>query len=157
MSYEAEQMRQLWCAVIAQAVEDATAPLSERLLRRMEQIRAREWFIEADEHFQRACFLAGYEPDRIRAATVKLIEAVKHRDPDLRPRPRRLGKSALYHHEGQSLTIPQWAAATGLSTHLFYAGIKRGESIGQIIKGRGGVKMFREKPSDRCLSSAQDI
>ena len=155
----AEGERQLWCAVIAQAITDATTPLSERLLIRLEQVRAREWFIEADQHFQRACALAGYEPDRIRTATVKLIEAAKRRDPDMPQRPcqRRLKKNMLYHHEGQSLTIPQWGAATGLSTHLFYAGIRRGKSIEQILNGRGRAANFEESRPDRCVSVPQDI
>jgi hypothetical protein len=100
--------RQLWCAVIAQAIEDATAPLSESLRKRREQVRAREWFIEADKDFQRACDLAGYDPERIRIATMELIEAVKPHDPKPRQQQPRLQKNALHHHEGRSLTIQEW-------------------------------------------------
>lgn len=82
-----EGERQLWCAVIAQAIDDATAPLARGIRRRMEQVRAREWFTDEGKDYQRACALAGYEPDRIRTATMKLIEAVK--PSDLEPRVRR--------------------------------------------------------------------
>lgn len=149
--------QQLWCAVIAQAIEDATAPLSESHRRRKEQISAREWFIEAGIDFQRTCDLAGYDPERIRVATVELIEAAKHRDPKPRPRQPNLKKNALHHHEGRSLTIHEWVAETGLNKNVFYAGIKRGKSIGQIINGRGRAANFAESPPDRTSPSTQDI
>lgn len=148
--------RQLWCAVIAQAIEDATAPLSENIRRRKEQVRAREWFTIACEDFQRACDLAGYDPERIRVATVGLIDAVKHRDPKPRQQQPRLRTNVLHHYEGRSLTIQEWAAETGLNKHIFYAGIKRGKSIGRIINGRGRAAIAESLP-DRQSPSTQDI
>lgn len=153
-----EVERQLWCAVIAQAIEDATAPLSESRRKRNEQLRAREWFIEAGKDFHHACALAGYDADRIRNAALKKIEAAKHHDAELKPRQQqpRLQKNDLHHHEGRSLTIQEWATETGLGKHVFYAGIKRGKSIGQIINGRGRAANFAENLPDRTHPSTQD-
>lgn len=146
----------LWRAVIAQAIEDATAPLSENPRTRKEKLQAREWFIEAGKDFHHACALAGYDPDRIRDATMKLIEVVKPRDHKPRRQQPRLQKSSLYSHAGRSMTIQEWSAETGLNKHVFYTGLKRGKCIGEIINGRGRVANFSESLPDRTHPSTQD-
>jgi hypothetical protein len=75
----------LWCAVIDQAITDATQPLSRKVSTRMEQIRAREWLTLANRDFDDVCGLAGIEAERVRAvATVRIEHARKH-DPEIIP------------------------------------------------------------------------
>jgi hypothetical protein len=81
-----DEAQQLWCAVIKQAVLDATNPLSARIGRRMEQIRAREWLTKPSNDFDEVCALAGKEPDRVRSAAVAAIDAIKPQDQPLRQR-----------------------------------------------------------------------
>jgi hypothetical protein len=78
--------QQLWCAVIAQAVMDATNPLSSTIGRRMDQVRARHWLTKPSRDFDEVCALAGKEPDRVRSGAIAAIEAVKPKDKPLQQR-----------------------------------------------------------------------
>lgn len=85
----------LWCAVIHQALTDATTKLSPKLYQRLEQIRSREWFTIPNRDFEVVCALAGIEPDRLRAIAAPLIEAAKQKD---RPRPQRKQRTLRSRH-----------------------------------------------------------
>lgn len=69
--------RQLWCAVIDRALQDATrrpagwAPLSTEQLR--ERREARRWFIDNDDHYRHACESAGIDPDILRKRVLQMI------------------------------------------------------------------------------------
>jgi hypothetical protein len=85
--------RQLWCAVLNQAISDATSPLVRDRREHLEQYWARAWFKNASRDFQQVCLLAGYDPDRIRKRVLSLIEAAQPNDKEMyesRPRIRRL-------------------------------------------------------------------
>lgn len=77
--------RQLWCAVIDRALQDATrrAEASSRLSN--EQLRerdeARAWFRENGGHFRHACESAGIDADLLRKRVLQIIadlEASQH-------------------------------------------------------------------------------
>jgi hypothetical protein len=69
--------RQLWCAVIGRAVQDAIRPSGPGGLT-TEQIRqrneARRWFIDNDPDFRKACEAAGFDPDFLRERVLRLTE-----------------------------------------------------------------------------------
>ena len=81
--------KQLWCAVIEQALIDATNPLSKRFGVRMDQLRSREWLTVPNDDFHEVCALAGMEPDRIRTKATELINKAKQRDREFKPQARR--------------------------------------------------------------------
>lgn len=82
----------LWCAVISQAITDATLPLDVTTRReRTERQRAREWFVNDDRNFREACFQAALEPDRVRSYVLPLIDEAAKGDIEM-PR-RKLVKS----------------------------------------------------------------
>lgn len=67
--------RQLWCAVIGRAVQDAIRPVGDvgwtpELARQREE--ARRWFADNDPDFRRACEAAGYDPDFLRDRVLRL-------------------------------------------------------------------------------------
>ncbi len=66
----------LWRAVIGQALDDASRPLSKVRHKRMEQLRAREWFTQPNRDFEQVCALADWDADRIRSHALPLIERV---------------------------------------------------------------------------------
>ena len=78
--------RQLWCAVIDRAVQDATrrpvgwAPLTREQLR--ERDEARRWFLDNDGHFRHACESAGLDPDILRK---RVLQMVAEADPEESP------------------------------------------------------------------------
>jgi hypothetical protein len=84
-----EDERQLWCAVIGQAVDDATTPLGPNRRRNMVIINARDWLMKPNRDFADVCRLAGYEPDRVRAQAIRLIGEVTPRDCPPPPKPRK--------------------------------------------------------------------
>lgn len=82
--------RQLWCAVLHQAVADATSPLVRNRGEHLEQCRARTWFRTGNRDFQQVCLLAGYDPDRIRNQVLPMIEAAEPNDKEMhKSRPRK--------------------------------------------------------------------
>lgn len=70
--------RQLWCAVISRALQDAlndVATVSSLLLRAQIREDARNWFIRNDADFRAACNAAGYDPGVLRPRVLRLIGA----------------------------------------------------------------------------------
>ena len=77
--------RQLWCAVIERAVQDAidhVGAVSEGPARNRAREEARQWFIENSRDFQKTCDAAGYDPDFLRSRVLKLIEVSIRRSPE---------------------------------------------------------------------------
>lgn len=77
--------RQLWCAVIEQAIIDATSPPSKRRSVRMDQQRTREWLTKPNRDFDEVCALAGIEADRVRAVAALQIDSAIERDRNRTP------------------------------------------------------------------------
>jgi len=70
--------RQLWCAVISRALQDAlndVATVSSQLARAQIREDARNWFIRNDLDFQAACNAAGYDPGVLRPRVLRMIDA----------------------------------------------------------------------------------
>ena len=69
--------RQLWCAVLHRALQDATDRIAtvsgedERMRIREE---ARNWFLRNGYDFRIACEAAGFDPDYLRCVVLPLIE-----------------------------------------------------------------------------------
>jgi hypothetical protein len=75
--------RQLWCAVIERAVQDAidhVGAVSEGPARNRAREEARQWFIENSRDFQKTCDAAGYDPDFLRSRVLRLIEMSSERE-----------------------------------------------------------------------------
>lgn len=70
--------RQLWCAVIDRALQDATRHPADWPALTKEQAReraeARRWFAENSAHFRHACESAGFDADLVRKRVLELIE-----------------------------------------------------------------------------------
>jgi hypothetical protein len=68
--------RQLWCAVIGRALEDAlgnVGGVSGESARWRAVDEARAWFFENGDDFRSVCDAAGYDPDVLRARAMRLI------------------------------------------------------------------------------------
>jgi hypothetical protein len=70
----------LWRAVIAQALDDASRPLSKLTYMRLDQLRARDWFMKDNRDFEQVCALADMNADRVRKHALPLIERATQRD-----------------------------------------------------------------------------
>lgn len=72
--------RDLWCAVIHRAMDDALTPLRESSasnasVKPHEVTAARAWFCTGGRYFRQVCEMAGMEPSAIQKRVVALIEA----------------------------------------------------------------------------------
>lgn len=70
--------RQLWCAVVDRALQDAMdriATVSGVTERQRIRQDARDWFLRNDDDFRIACEAAGYDPDHLRSRILRMIEA----------------------------------------------------------------------------------
>ena len=68
--------RQLWCAVLGRAVQDATdhvGAVSEPEMRRRIRDEARRWFKTNCADFRHACESAGYDPDYLRVRVLAIM------------------------------------------------------------------------------------
>lgn len=73
-SHSAE--RQLWCAVIGRAVQDATdhiASVSGPSERQRIRDDARAWIMRNGSEFRAACESAGYDPDYLRTRILSMM------------------------------------------------------------------------------------
>ncbi|MGY4332789.1 hypothetical protein ACVWWG_007206 [Bradyrhizobium sp. LB7.2] len=76
--------KQLWCAVIQQALIDATEPLSiNREAVRLDQLRSRDWLTKPNKDFNIVCALAGLEHMRVRTYATKLVADAAQNDQPL--------------------------------------------------------------------------
>jgi hypothetical protein len=67
--------RQLWCAVVERAMQDAVgcnAAMADREVRRRERQDALNWFLEGGRDYQLACDAAGVDPDHLRHRVLTL-------------------------------------------------------------------------------------
>jgi hypothetical protein len=79
--------RQLWCAVIGRALQDAldhAATVSSPNERQNVRDEARAWFLRNGNDFRAACESAGYDPDYLRSRIVSMFEG-KGTERQLRP------------------------------------------------------------------------
>jgi len=68
--------RQMWCAVLNRALQDALDDPTESYQHHVrDQLRhaAREWFIRSDADFEAACNGAGYDPAVVRERFLRLL------------------------------------------------------------------------------------
>jgi hypothetical protein len=98
------QETKLWCAVITQAITDATMPLDAKTTReRVERQLARDWFINDDRNFRAVCHQAGLEPDRVRSYVLPLIEEAAKHDVEMPDRPLvKRGRPTQPHHTNRT-------------------------------------------------------
>jgi hypothetical protein len=70
--------RQLWCAVLDRALQDAMdriATVSGPVERQKLREDARDWFLRNGRDFRAACESAGYDPDYLRTRILSMISA----------------------------------------------------------------------------------
>jgi hypothetical protein len=85
----ADPEKQLFCAVILQAVEDATCPLGPNRRRNTDITSARDWLTKPNRDFASVCRMAGYEPSRVRGQIIKRLAEVTPHDCPPPPKPRK--------------------------------------------------------------------
>lgn len=68
--------RQLWCAVIAQAIEDATSTRTSKEALR-DKRDACDWLLGMSVNFVQACSLAGLDPEAVRDRVMHMPGVVK--------------------------------------------------------------------------------
>ena len=69
--------RQLWCAVLDRAMQDALdriATVSGANERQKLRQEARDWFFRNGDDFRAACESAGYDPDYLRSRVLSMIK-----------------------------------------------------------------------------------
>jgi hypothetical protein len=151
--------KDLWCAVILQAIEDAIEPSQcPAYQRSLLRDQARIWLTHPNKHFRDVCNLAGMDAEQVRTRA-KLIIA----EADAKPTKRQPKRSArTVECNGLSMTLPEWAKLSGISEESIRSRISRGWSFEEAISipaGRkrrpGVVKDFQENAGTGGGCSAQ--
>lgn len=76
MQDDEHQDRQLWCAVLSQAIADATSLRTSREAQR-EQRAAMKWLLTDTIDFPTVCTLAGLEPEAVRDRFMRMPGVVE--------------------------------------------------------------------------------
>jgi hypothetical protein len=148
-----EPRTHLWRAVIQQALIDATLPLmpsaAKRLSARMNQKRAREWFLESNRDFEEVCGMAGLEPSRVRSHAIPLIEEATRLDPPM-PQPR-----PTITHNGETMSLVDWSKRTGIHYCTLHQRLKAGWPAERILTPKLYTRGPKYKPELQAESIAQ--
>jgi hypothetical protein len=75
---DASPERQLWCAVLGRALEDAlgnVGGVSGESARERASAEAKDWFLRNGDDFRRICDAAGFEAGALRRRVIGLIAA----------------------------------------------------------------------------------
>ena len=168
--------RALWCAVIAQALEDATRPLppvGTGLYRQRQRDRAdaRAYFGAMTRDFQHVCNLAGLDPDALLTMAqerIRLADAGRSAK-RLAPRPKQQ-RAIIYTHDGMSLPLREWSKRLNVPYGTLMSRISSGWPLSEALSSikrrpfgterakrqirpqqetRGGISGLRQAFSDR--------
>lgn len=72
--YEANRVRQLWCAVLQRALDDALGSYGDlNSDQGNPQAHAIAWFQRGGDWFQQVCGMADLDPDTVRASALEMI------------------------------------------------------------------------------------
>ncbi|MER2263886.1 hypothetical protein [Methylobacterium oxalidis] len=123
----------LWRAVVQQALADAT---THTYSHRRARAEARRWLTTPSEDFNDVCLLAGLEPSQVRDHAKKLIleagdELVERNQFGGRP------ARKITDHNGETLTVAQWAKRLGLGEGAINARLRKGLPVEQLLAPRG--------------------
>jgi len=130
--------RGLWCAVITQALNDATSVDPSNTLCRDQ---ARTWLFGNSADFRDVCRSAGLEPEYIQTHIRKAIAAADssaaprkyaRQKQEPRPRPETLA-ATLVTFDGETRSAGEWAALKGLKMNSIYGRLRRGWTIEEAL------------------------
>jgi hypothetical protein len=96
----------LWSAVIAQAIQDATSPYQGKDPQRyLDKQQARSWLTTPSAQFSYVCDLAGFHPDQVRKLAIRLIAETDATPPGEGRRLSKFMKTPVTSHNARSSSI----------------------------------------------------
>lgn len=157
-----DPQRELWVRVILQATLDATTIVASpndvpagtartnRLVAITARNQARAWFRPKNKDFIHVCNLAGMDPNSVAeraTVAIRLCDEAAARGEKFtilsaNSAPPVKRTTAVYEHDGKTLTITQWAEITGISGATISSRIRAGYpmtlvlSTGPLPRGR---------------------
>lgn len=141
--------KNLWCAVINQALLDATAQTGSA-----DRARAIDWLTKPNRDFVLTCNLAGYEHDFIRQKALAFIE--KHEAEQAR---NNKGCASHYEYDGKRQSLNDWAKETGIPVATLHDRIRRGWSFEDAITSAvigPNSKLFKFEGQSKTLAEWAD-
>lgn len=131
MSDQSTADRDLWCAVVRQAFNDAlSADVSKAAALHRQQ--ARTWLTRYSADFAEVCALAGLEAEAVRDKAVAMIAAAP-----AKPIPGRKGTVAqLTDAQGVTLPIAEWSRRLGIPDQTIRNRIRHGWTAARALEVR---------------------
>lgn len=137
----------MWCAVILQALEDATSDLKQTKPRDRQD--ARDWFLKAGKDFRDVCSLAGMDHECVSVEAKRKIEDAIAGEGVPRHRP---GRTRFLTHNGETLKIAEWSRRLGIATVTINYRLRIGQSIEQALSPRRGRQERRFEYDGKSLT-----
>lgn len=136
--------QRMWCAVILQALDDATSDLKIKPRDRQD---ARDWFLKAGKDFRDVCSLAGMDHECVRVEAKRKIESAIAGVSFNRG-----GKSRFLTHNGETLNVAQWSRRLGISAVTIHTRLKSGQSIEQALSQQANPRERRYEHDGKNLT-----
>jgi hypothetical protein len=141
---DAEDARMLWCAVLENAIQEASGIVVAEFGsgRDLAVRRARDYLLKPNGDFNIVCSLAGLDPIAVRERLVKQLGRLPAPSPQP---PKRTTRCYLF--EGKSLTLTEWAAETGIPRAAIAARLELGWPLERALTEPSGHKVVGNKAS----------
>jgi hypothetical protein len=118
--------QRMFCAVILQALDDATSDLKQTKPR--DRQNARDWFLKAGKDFRDVCSLAGMDHECVRIEAKRKIEnAIAGVSFNRSRKPRFLT------HNGETLNVAEWSRRLGIAASAINYRLRIGQSTEQAL------------------------
>jgi hypothetical protein len=117
--------QRMWCAVILQALNDATSDLK---IKPRDRQNARDWFLKGGKDFRDVCSLAGMDHECVRIEAKRKIESAIAGVSFNRG-----GKSRFLTHNGETLLVADWSRRLGIRATTIYFRLRAGQSTEQAL------------------------
>jgi hypothetical protein len=121
--------QRMWCAVILQALDDATSDLKQT--KPNDRQDARDWFLKGGKDFRDVCSLAGLDHERVRVEAKRKID-----DAIAGVSFNRGGKSRFLTHNGETLLVADWSRRLNIRAATIYFRLRAGQSTEQALSPR---------------------
>ncbi len=153
---ELTDCRAIYLAMIAHAMRDATGTIGPSLTR-SDRDDARQWLTRRSPDLQEFCLLAGVEVDQIISlAKIKIAAHIEGVELPKAKRPAKPSRAKMYTYNGKTMSIAQWAEATGIHKATLKSRIDHlGWTFKQAITMSGDGRAHHRRAHNRKLQDAK--
>lgn len=148
--------RDLWLAVLQQAVADATSPAGPEESRRNIQREALQWLKPGNADFQEVCYLADVDPDAFYEGFCRAYPDIKLFGEYSKRFHVKVSMKHKYVAFDQALTLDEWSEKSGIKVGTLASRLRQGWSIEVALTTPATIGRRPKKPITGGKGLAQE-